>query len=526
MIVQSIMWYQYHRPRPWVLLLSSSLFIQSHAFAVLPQEESATTELRARLTEREQENRVKQPWTTQFLGHPLSATLQYELAYDWTRPSTRDNAAYRETRVIIEQHAEPEFFYTLGPQLSFLAQARVVREKATHVASRDFVERGEIWLYTQPMLSFPVTFEIGRLDFEDDRRWWWDEDLDALRVTLATRSFELMVAFAQERYPVRSDRDFIDPEHEALRRWFVETSWDLQADQSIQLFALLHDDHSPTPGIGEIVAKEREDASDANLNWLGLRATGARAWAPVGSLGYWIDTAWVSGNERALGFAPLSGTQSVVNEQVQRHIRGWAFDVGATWLASIGNDRQASPRIGEVERCREQAPGWRKYWNCRSNFQFDPRFTLGYARGSGDPSPGDERDRAFRQTGLHSNAPGFGGVQSFRGYGVLLDPELSNLAIVTAGAGISLFEASSLDVVYHHYRQVQPADTLRGARLNTALNGMDRDLGHGLDLVVVVKEWERLHFEISASALRAGAAFGAQRGQWTFGAFTKLQFAF
>ena len=74
MIVQSIMWYQYHRPRPWVLLLSSSLFIQSHAFAALPQEESATTELRARLTEREQENRVKQPWTTQFLGHPLSAT--------------------------------------------------------------------------------------------------------------------------------------------------------------------------------------------------------------------------------------------------------------------------------------------------------------------------------------------------------------------------------------------------------------------------------------------------------------------
>ena len=105
-MVQSIMWYQYHRPRPWVLLLSSSLFIQSHAFAALPQEES---ELRARLTEREQENRVKQPWTTQFLGHPLSATLQYELAYDWTRPSTRDNAAYRETRVIIEQHAEPEF---------------------------------------------------------------------------------------------------------------------------------------------------------------------------------------------------------------------------------------------------------------------------------------------------------------------------------------------------------------------------------------------------------------------------------
>ncbi len=495
MIVQPAKWFQY-RLWYWVLLFNGSLFIQPPALAAPAQEEPANTELRARLTEREQENRVEQPWTTQFLGHPLSATLQYELAVDWIRPIRRDTAASRETLVVMEQHAEPELFYTLGPRLSFLAQARVVREKAADVATRDFVERGEFWLYTQPIPRFPLTFEIGRIDFEDDRRWWWDQDLDALRITLTTPSFELMVAFAQERHPTRSDRDFIEPEHEALRRWFVETSWDWRVDQSIQFFALLHDDHSQTPGVGELVAKEREDVSDATLTWLGARATGARAWASAASLGYWADVAWVSGDERALGFVPASGTQSVVNEQVQLDIRGWAFDVGATWIASTAYDH------------------------------YDPRFTLGYARGSGDSSPGDGSDRAFRQTGLHTNAPGFGGVQSFRGYGVLLDPELSNLAIVTAAAGISLFEASSLDLIYHYYRQVEPTETLRGARLSTALNGKDRDLGHGLDLVLAVEEWERLHFEISVSALRAGAAFGAQRGQWTWGAFAELRFAF
>ena len=170
--------------------------------------------------------------------------------------------------------------------------------------------------------------------------------------------------------------------------------------------------------------------------------------------------------------------------------------MGATWIASTAYDH------------------------------YDPRFTLGYARGSGDSSPGDASDRAFRQTGLHTNAPGFGGVQSFRGYGVLLDPELSNLAIVTAGAGISLFKASSLDLIYHYYRQIQSTDTLRNARLNTVLNGRDRDLGHGLDLVLAVEEWQRLHFEISLSALRSGAAFGAQRGQWAWGTFAELRFAF
>ncbi len=510
MIVQPAMRFPCHRRKCWVLLLSSSLFVQPPALAAPAQEESANTDLRARLTERAQENRVEQPWTTQFLGHPLSATLQYELAVDWTRPIRRDTAANRETLVVMEQHAEPELFYTLGPQLSFLTQARVVREKATGVASRDFVERGEFWLYAQPMSSFPLTFEIGRIDFEDDRRWWWDGDLDALRVTLTAPSWELAVALARELYPTRSDRDFIEPEHEALRRGFVEASWDWHVDQSIQLFALLHDDHSQTHGAGEIVAKEREDASDAALTWLGARATGTRAWASAGNLDYWIDAAWVNGNERALDFEPVSKTQSIVNEQVQRDVRGWAFDVGATWIASIANDRH----------------GWRKYWKCRGNFQCNPRLTLGYARGSGDPNLGDGNDRAFRQTGLHTNTPGFGGVQSFRGYGVLLDPELSNLAIVTAGAGISLYEASSLDLVYHYYRQVQPADTVRGARLNTALNGMDRDLGHGLDLVLAVEEWQRLHFEISVSTLRAGAAFGVQRGQLAWGAFAELQLAF
>lgn len=506
MIVQSTMRDLYGL-KPW-MLLCGGLFLQSPTLAAPTQgeyqqvEKQANTDVRVRLTERAQENRVEQPWVTQFFGYPLSATLQYELAFNWTRPITRDNAAYSTTRVDMEQYAEPELFYTLGPQLSFLVQARIGREKASHLASRDFVERGEIWLYAQPAFSFPLTFEIGRLDFEDDRRWWWDGDLDALRITLTTASFELAIALARELYPTRSDQDFIEPEHEALRRWFVETSWDWRVEQSIQLFALFHNDRSQASGIGELIAKEREDASDANFTWFGARALGTRARSPAGSLDYWMDAAWVSGNERTLGFIPVSATQSVVNEQVERVVRGWAFDVGATWTAPIANKRQTNPAMGDL------------------------RFTLGYARGSGDSNPSDGTDHAFRQTGLHTNAPGFGGVQSFRGYGVLLDPELSNLAVVTAGAGISLLQASSLDVVYHYYRQAQPADTVRGTRLNTALNGVDRDLGHGLDLVLAVEEWERLHFEVSISTLRAGAAFGTQRGQWAWGVFTELRFAF
>lgn len=463
-----------------------------------PQVERIPTDLRARLTEREDENRVAQPWTTQFLGHPLSATLQYELATDWIRQISEKDPPQGKTRVLLEQQAEVELFYTLGPQLSFLAQARVKMEEDLHSDSARgvsdvFVERGEMWINSEQIFGLPLSFEIGRLDFEDDRRWWWDDDLDAVRVTVAGKSVELTLAVAEELGPTRSDHRFIEPARQGVRRVIAEATWDWHPDHTLQLFALHHTDRSPTPQIGEIIEPKREDETDAKLTWVGARATGGWAVASGGILRYWLDTARVRGDERAVNFLPLSQRQSVVSERAQREVDGWAFDLGATWTAPLN---------------------------------YAPRFTLGYARGSGDKSDDDLHDRVFRQTGLNSNAPGFGGAQSFRGYGMLLDPELSNISIVTAGVGVSLLSSSSLDLVYHHYRQVEPTNSLRHARLESALTGRDRNLGHGFDLVLAIEESDWVEFEVTASAFRAGAAFGPQRGEWTFGGFAAIRLAF
>ena len=109
---------------------------------------------------------------------------------------------------------------------------------------------------------------------------------------------------------------------------------------------------------------------------------------------------------------------------------------------------------------------------------------------------------------------------------MLLDPELSNLVIVTVGVGWSLYTSSSLDLVYHAYRQIEPTNSLRHARLETALTGRDRNLGHGFDLVLAVEESDWVEFEVTASAFRAGEAFGPQRGKWTFGGFAAIRLAF
>ena len=462
------------------------------------QPESSPADLRARLTAREDENRVEQPRTIPFLGYPLSATLQYELALDGVRHFADHDPAYGKTRGRLEQQAEAEVFYTLGSRLSFLAQARVSMEQDlgadSHSGGSDvYVERGEMWLTSEFILGLPFSLEIGRLDFEDDRRWWWDDDLDAVRATVTGASVELALAVAQELGPTRSDRSFIEPASEGVLRVIAEASWDWTSDHTIQLFALLHADRSRTPQVDDIMDRQRADETDARLTWLGARATGAWTAKSASILAYWLDAARVSGHERAVDLMPLSEQQSVVTARTQRDVHGWAFDLGATWTGS-------------------------------SNFE--PRLSLGYARGSGDKSDDDVRDTAFRQTGLNSNAPGFGGVQNFRGYGLLLDPELSNLSIVTAGLGVSLLTSSSLDLVYHHYRQVEPTNALRHARLEAALTGRDRSLGHGLDLVLAVEESDWLEFEVTASAFRAGEAFGPERNEWTYGGFAAIRLAF
>lgn len=142
------------------------------------------------------------------------------------------------------------------------------------------------------------------------------------------------------------------------------------------------------------------------------------------------------------------------------------------------------------------------------------------------PHPSPAPIGSFRQTGLEANEAGFGGVERFPHYGVLLDPELSNLGVVTVGAGLSLLRSSSLDLVYHSYRLVEPASSLRNARLEVALTGRHRGLGEEIDLVLAVEEWERFELDLVGSAFRAGRAFGEAEDEWSYAAFLALRMAF
>lgn len=117
----------------------------------------------------------------------------------------------------------------------------------------------------------------------------------------------------------------------------------------------------------------------------------------------------------------------------------------------------------------------------------NPSITLGFAYGSGDKDSADNTDKNFRQTGFQDNNAAFNGVTRIQYYGELVDPELSNLSIFTGGLGFRIGKNTSLDFVYHRYRQNELAVEFRDTELEDRPNGENKGIGHEIDAIVAYR---------------------------------------
>ncbi|MCY7397894.1 MAG: alginate export family protein [Sphingomonas bacterium] len=154
-----------------------------------------------------------------------------------------------------------------------------------------------------------------------------------------------------------------------------------------------------------------------------------------------------------------------------------------------------------------------------------PAMFVGFARGSGGR---DGRiDRNFRQTGLQDNEDRITGLANVRYYGELLDPDLSNLAIFTAGAGIRPSDASSLEIVWHKYRQVRLSeDGIRGSPMDVKPEGVHRNLGHEIDVIGAIRLADHLGLEAKLGYFNPGKAFDNDTRDHAFFAKTRLVYRF
>ena len=210
------------------------------------------------------------------------------------------------------------------------------------------------------------------------------------------------------------------------------------------------------------------DPGDLRARWTGLRASGEWRADSGSRLAYWADAARLSGREVTTAFAEQSDGTFTAAAAQSRRVSGRAHDVGVT--ATLG-------------------------------VPLRPSLTLAHARGS----------EGFRQTGLQENKARIGGVKRWQRYGELLQPELSNLAVTSAGVGVRLTDNTSLELVGHRFRQLRAAGSLPGARVSPDPQGTSRDVGREVNLLLAVRESRHVEFTVKASQFKPGAAFAPDR---------------
>lgn len=287
----------------------------------------------------------------------------------------------------------------------------------------------ELYGYWRDVQDLPLDVQLGRQDFDEEREWLWDQNLDAARVIWHPGDWRLQLAAAR----TLSDGSPVD---EATDTYLAYLTWG-EEDRFL----------------GAYLIDRRTDLEEDDYPFFaGVRAFGE--WRDDHEL--WAELATVRGYEG------------------DRDLRGWGYDLGTTWEPDA----------------------------------LDPwYFSAGYAFGSGDDDPTDGVDRSFRQTGLHDNNSKLGGVTSFRYYGELVEPELSNLGILTLGVGRRFGQRHSLDLVWHAYRQDEAADFLRDSELDRRPDGVHRELGTEIDLVFGSRVSRAIHVEAVLARFDPGAAF-------------------
>jgi len=416
---------------------------------------------------------------------------EYEVKLDFRKNFALDKGN-RDDLFRFDQELQLRWAYQYKDWLAVLLEGKLIGEHELYTGgggkkSEFEPERGETWVRFDRLFGRDLRLKVGRQNFDEPRKWWWDDDLDALAMRYRNHPWFFELGVARDFLPVSLRDTFIDPENKGVTRVLARAHWLYFKDHGFDLFSLYQKDVSATQSVGASVRTEREDASDATLWWGGIRAAGREPVGRYGELSYWTDLAIVLGKEKLLEFEDAGRDRQQVTSRRDQGVRGWAIDIGGRW---------DSPLPGR------------------------PSFILGYARGSGDKKTDSGTDYSFRQTGLQAND------EEFRTYGELLRPELSNLSIPVFALQVPTFSRSHIEFAYRHFRQVYPAPFLRDARIEADPDGLHENIGQEWMLYSMIKEWKNIEIEIVGAAFRAGRAYGTLSGKMAYSLFTQVTYEF
>ena len=422
---------------------------------------------------------------TQYVVHlgktavTLGGELEAKGRGDIDRDLDRDD---EDRQVDLDQEIQLEAFVDVNDSVSAFIELKAEQSQryntsGQQVRSESQVRRGLSWIYFSEPLGLPGGIQLGRQNFAEIREWWWDDDLDALRMDASIGSFRYEIAAGEELTTEILGADHGDAEAEDVFRLLARGRYRFASEFVVDLFYLYQDDHSSNFDVGRILPEHSEDEIDAQLTWSGVRLSGDIGGRRSMDMAYWLDLARVSGTELRQDFDEINDREIEVTSRTQQDREGWAVDAGASFV----------------------------FPDASLAFLKEPAITLGYAYGSG----AETSDGTFVQTGLNDNNGKFNGVNRFRYYGELARPELSNLQITTLALGFRIGNDTSIEFLHHNYQQaVISAD--HSLRLDPDTNALSADLGDEFDITLGIEEWRHWQLELNGSYFIPGDAFDEQ----------------
>ncbi len=154
----------------------------------------------------------------------------------------------------------------------------------------------EAWVQFEEPFGIPLSLQIGRQSFEDERQWLYDEELDAIRIRYRRSRFYLEAAIARVAVV---DKDFINGTGmEDTDYYQLYGQYDFGPRLTLAAYGLAQDDHQP---LGERPV------------FFGIQARGEL----IPQALYWLDAAHVRGKDG------------------DRRIRAWGVDVGLTYIFDL-----------------------------------------------------------------------------------------------------------------------------------------------------------------------------------------------
>ncbi len=444
------------------------------------------------------DNRPEDQFETTMFGRPLIVGGELEAAGQW-----RDNLDLTGEDGVgkLTPEAQLEFLYLFSDRLIAFAEVKAFVDSEVWTETGDGesdagLDLREAWVLAPRLFGSDFSLQVGRQQYQDRREWWWNENLDSVRLHYVQGRFTAFLGVAEAQLRTSTLED-ISPEDEDVTRYLGNAAFTWTRHDRLEAFLLSQQDHSGAPAINAVLDEDSQDEADSDLTWVGLRARTRQSIGDAGKVFLSGDLAMVDGDETVTEFADFAPGQIQAVDRFSQDVSGWAADVSVSWEVPI---------------------------------DLEPVASIAFAYGSGDDTPSNGSDDSFRQTGLQGDNGKFRGISRFRYYGETLRPELSNLRVLTLSLGSPAPAPGEgeawIEAVFHNYAQAEASTDFRSERLDVGPNGVDEHLGDALDVIYSFESGRRWEFEATLGSFRYGDAFGANRGEWAYSASFKLDYNF